>query len=382
MAKYYTILAEASQLKKEGQEYTIATVAKIEGSAYRRPGARMIITREGKTTGIISSGCLEGEVIQHALEVLDEKTPRVVTFDVNEADPILGFGSGCGGTVHVLIEYVSPESLNNPFDLIAVCHDRRTSGVMATVIHSGLEGENLARHRLYLSDNTVVGDARPPEIFADADRDVEEVRSSARTQIRRYTTGDLESEVLFEWIEPPVRLLLFGTGLDAEAVVRFASILQWDCIVVGNRPEAELARRFPLASSHVFLMHPDRVHDYVSLDPYCAVVIMNHNFVRDRQLLASFLNAPVRYLGALGPRSRTERMLNDLREQNVTSVNADCIYLHAPVGLDIGAETPDEIGLSIVAEIQAVFAGRRGGKLSETPLPIHENVPIYASIHA
>src|SRR5690606_20106928 len=130
---------------------------------------------------------------------------------------------------------------------------------------------------------------------------------------------------------------------------------------------------------HGFLMHPDRVHDYVSLDPYCAGVLLIHNFVRDRQLLASFLNAPVRYLGALGPRSRTERMLNDLREQNVTSVNADCIYLHAPVGLDIGAETPDEIGLSIVAEIQAVFAGRRGGKLSETPLPIHENVPIYAS---
>lgn len=369
------LLDTANRLRSERQPFALATVVKINGSTYRRPGARMLIEADGTTHGIISGGCLEGEVAQQALEVLENYgSAQVLPFDLADDDLILGFGTGCNGIVQVLIEQIPSPDRADPTDLLNACLSERKHGLMATIINAPDGSNLLARHLLLREDDTVHGDV-PASALRDAIlAEAPGVRAEKRHQIKTFPVDHGKAEVLFEIIQPPVRVVIFGTGHDVHPVVRVAKELGWPVTIVGQKPPEVLAERFPAADEFIFLMHPETAPDYVAFDARSAAVVMNHNYVRDKALIGTLLSSPLPYIGALGPHERTERILAELQAEHPDRTKAAYDKVHGPIGLDIGTETPEEIALSIIAEIQAVHHHRTGGMLRERSGTIHDTV--------
>lgn len=373
MKELTDIFAEADRLKKEGQPFALATVAKIDGSAYRQPGAQMLVTPEGATFGTISGGCLEQEVAQQALNLMDEGSgPRMEAFDLSDDDLIVGYGIGCEGQVHVLMEPLPAKDRPDPLDLLTFGLDHRIPGVMITVIDAPETPDLVGYRMLRLDDGTVHGAADTPGMEAALDDALHKLDDGEDTHVATYDTEAGPVEVLIERVEPPIHLVVFGGGHDVRPVTRVARELGWPTTVVGSKAPGELRAKFPEATKHVFLMNPEDVRDQVKLDARSPVVIMNHNFERDKTLVGELMHTEVPYAGALGPRYRTERMMRELRDASDTPLPDDHFErLHGPVGLDIGTETPQEIALSIVAEIQAEMHGRSASKLRERGAPIH-----------
>ena len=387
MKELLTILDRTTKLHHDNQRYALATVVKIGGSTYRRPGARMLITQEGEHWGTISGGCLEGEVAQQALAVIDNQEPHLLPFNLEEDDIVLGFGTGCNGIVHVLIQPVNPGDGQNCVEALLHCINSRKRGVMATIISHEKEDVNvLGRHLLLLED----GSEGPSSLSIPADHEIKTTAHKIlkeelqQEQIYLWHTHQMtyqgsEVEVLFEIVRPPVHLHIFGEGHDVGAVVTQAKTMGWKITLVGRKPADILQSRFPDASEHVFLMHPDQVASHISPDARSAALVMNHAYIRDKALMHALANTDIPYIGMLGPRERTETMLDELAKENKSTPAPSTDRLFGPVGLDIGTETPEEIALSVIAEIQAVLHNRNGGYLRARQGPIHASrTPIEA----
>jgi xanthine/CO dehydrogenase XdhC/CoxF family maturation factor len=385
MRELRELLQAAEQLAAAGTLHVVATVVRIGGSTYRRPGARMIVEADGKSWGTISGGCLEGEVTRQALQLLEERVPaRLLPFDLAEDDLIYGFGTGCDGIAHVLLEQAPVPGRLNPLVLLGRCLKERQQAVLATVIETTEAWSNwLGRHLLLLDDGSAAHDllegspARP--IYEAARQMLERLRAGREERgwaIQRIAEGPAQMEVLLEAVEPSVRLLIFGEGHDVFPVVRFAQGLGWEVEVVGRRPPEELARRFPEADVCRFLMHPEQLAQHVAIDRRTAALVMNHTYLRDRQILETLLfQTDIPYIGMLGPKERTERMLRELAYTYGERLKAERSRVYGPVGLDIGTETAEEIALAALAEIQAVLHGRSALPLRERNAPIHGERP-------
>lgn len=377
MKEIADILGEVARLRESGEVYALATVVKVRGSAYRRPGARMLVRSDGRSIGAISGGCLEGEVIQRSLQVIETGEAVVQIFEMGEDDHIMGYGSGCGGDVHVLIER-EPEADRVPsVALLKAGYESRSDMVLATVIGGEPEAAGLLGIRAaFLHDGRILGDLRAVDGFREIRSHAGDLLHAPRPHIHGFTQSGHRLEVLFEVLHPPIQLVLLGDGPDIRPVVRMGRELGWRVVVIGRKPITDLRARFPEATEHVFLMHPEDVLAHVALDPSSAVVTMTHNFIRDRDLLAQLVPSAARYIGMLGPRERTDRLLEELESQGAGFTEPQLERLYAPVGLDLGTEAPEEIALSIVAEVQSVFAGRSGVSLRDRQGPIHEPVPL------
>jgi xanthine dehydrogenase accessory factor len=337
----------------------LATVVSVEGSSYRRPGARMLITESGETTGVLSGGCLERDVCERAQKVMSVGTPVVVRYDTTNKDDIVwGLGLGCNGIIDVLIEPATTERVAGVMQLLAECVEREGSGAIATVFH--IEGDvetTIGARALLYPDGTIDGDF-PPLIFDD-------LREATSSCVRRYEVAGGYINVFIEVVQPRVRLVVFGAGPDVLPIVDLAKYLSWHTTVVDTSARVSSRERFSNADA-VLLCRPEDVMSQVNLSERTCVVVMTHNYLHDGELVSQLLPLPLRYLGCLGPKQRTERLLNE--------ISSDTRYLHrlhAPVGLDIGAETAEEIALSIVSEIKAVLSERNGTQLRERVGSIH-----------
>ncbi len=378
MKELLDILAVARRFRAIEQPFAIATVVKIGGSSYRRPGARMLVNEEGQTWGTISGGCLEGEVAQKALGVLEDGAPRLLPFELGEDDLVLGFGTGCDGVVHVLIEATGPSE--SVIELLDRCIETRQRGVLVTVIDASGELQQILGQHVLLDESGRVGggfaDASlQKEIVGAAQQLLEVERTQRQTYLWHTRTFERESgaaEVLLEVVRPPIRLFVFGEGHDVRAMVRVARPMGWQIVVVGRKPAEVLAKRFPDADEHVFLMHPEDVLEHINPDACSAAVVMNHTYVRDKELMAVLLRSSIPYVGMLGPKERTARMIDELGSSHAPLTDGQRARLFGPVGLDIGTETPEEIALAATAEIQAVLHYRPGGYLRGRTEPIHE----------
>jgi len=310
----------------------LATLSHVEGSSSRRPGARLLLTVDGRRIGSISGGCLEDDVAEHARAVLAGGGPRTVTYDTStENDPLWGVGVGCHGVVHVLIEPLPPAP---PW--------------------AGVLRENLCR--------------RVPTELAVV------WAESAGDRRGTFLAGDLPplttSGVFRQTVLPPVPLVVFGAGNNAQPLVRFAKDLGWHVTVVDPRPAMAAAARFPEADA-IVVARPDAIPSPLDLGPDTVAVIMTHHYAHDLPLLRHLLPRPLAYLGLLGSRPRAEKILSDLAADGLAVTPDLRARLHAPVGLDLGAATPEEVALAIVAEIQAVLTGRDARPLRERRRPIH-----------
>ena len=385
MRELRDLLQEAGRLTAAGTPHVVATVVRIGGSTYRRPGARMIVEADGTNHGTISGGCLEGEVTRRALQLLEEGAPaRLLPFDLADDDLIYGFGTGCDGVAHVLLERVPAPGRLSPLELLGRCLQERRQAVLATVIETTEAWTNwLGRHLLLRADGGAEGDlleGPPARLIYEAARQMLERLLAGREErgwaTHRVAEGPAQMDVLLEAVQPPVRLLVFGEGHDVFPVVRFARGLGWEVEVIGRRPPEELARRFPEADTCRFLMHPEQLTQHVRVDRRTAALVMNHTYLRDRQILETLLfETDIPYIGMLGPKERTERMLSELARTHGERLEAERARIYGPVGLDIGTETAEEIALSALAEIQAVLHGRSARPLRERDAPIHGERP-------
>ncbi|MEQ9670950.1 XdhC family protein [Coleofasciculus sp. G2-EDA-02] len=372
MKELQNILQTFEQTKNSDQSIALATLVKAQGSTYRRPGARMLMTSGGKMVGSLSGGCLEGDVFEQAQGVMTSGKPIVVEYDtMSDEDIIWGLGLGCNGIVQIMIERIKPENSFNPLTFLSDCIRYRRLGVLATVFQVEGEIKNQIGTRLILyPDGRVESNIPDTDLVTQIRDDAQNALKNSRSLINTYPLLIGKAEVFIEFIQPPLPLIIFGAGHDVLPLVRLAQELGWYVTVVDNRQANVTRERFKCAE-HVILCPPEKVCDRVHLNHRTIAVVMTHNYLHDLELLKTLLPSPVQYLGIIGPKSRTETLLQDLPEE-ITPTEQQRQRLYSPIGLDIGGDTPEEIALSIVAEIQAVIRNRTGESLRNRLRPIHD----------
>ncbi len=345
-----------------GEKAILATVVDVVGSGYRRPGARMLIDKNGFGIGTVSGGCLEADVLERAKKVLQTDEPTVITYDTTlDENSVFGLGMGCRGIVRILLEPIERES--NLAKVLQTALERRETQLLATLISPMPEATIGAR---FFFDRRNGFENQPePEPFKSLAQLGDDCRNlfAARENswVKSYEAQQETAEFFIEKLSPPLNLLIFGAGYDALSLVDFAKILGWRVTIIDHRAAFANGERLP-AADEIIVGSAEDLPDKLFADENSVAVIMTHNYERDREILRRLLDSKCLYIGALGPKKRTERLLAEIGEN---FSDAQMRKLHAPVGLDIGADSPEAIALSIAAEIQAVLQGRAGGFLRE-----------------
>ncbi|MCC4117536.1 XdhC family protein [Aromatoleum toluclasticum] len=372
MNELQRIIQCCARLRGRGEMAALATVVAVEGSTYRRPGARMLVSADGEAEGAISGGCLERDVFRQAARVLHGGQPVVAVYDSTGEDVDEGYSLGCNGVVVVLVEPLAPDGPAAALDFIADCMRRRRKGVVATVfaVHGAVRTRIGAR--LTLADDGATSatgiddDSTRDRLFAEASKALRTGRSS-RTRI---CTPSGEFEAFVEFIAPPLALTIFGAGPDAVPLAHFAQALGWHVRVVSRNAGHGIHARFASAD-RVLVAEADSALDGLSDEEGAIAAVMTHNYFEDLRVLRALVPRRLRYVALLGPKRRTARLLAALEEEGLMSRGEAAPWLHGPAGLDIGADTPEEIALAIVAEIRAVVAGRKGAFARERRGPMH-----------
>jgi len=363
----------------EGQRMALATVVHVEGSSYRRPGARMLVTEDGQLTGAISGGCLEGDALRKALLAISQQSNKLVTYDTMDDDDDAKFGVqlGCNGIVHILFEPINPEKENHPISLLQTATKDRINAVLVTLFSMTNRLSQPGTGLLLLdNENVIRGDQTftyPDEVLIDSNSALEKQESL----FCNYSFGQNKFTAFIEFLKPPVSLVIVGAGNDAIPLTGMASHLGWTITVADGRANQATAERFPLAHT-VMVAKSHEVISQVDCDSQTVFVLMTHNYNYDLGVLREFIKTgnPL-YIGSLGPKKKLERMLNDLKEDGFEITEELLSRIYGPVGLDIGAETSEEIALSVLAEIKAVLNKKPGTPLRDKKDVIHsrsENV--------
>lgn len=347
----------------------LATVVEVLGSAYRRPGARMLVTEDGELTGAISGGCLEGDARQRARRAIFQGEPALVTYDTrDEDDPRHGLGPGCQGVVRILLEPLNFEDDTNPLEILRGFAQHPSPAVLATVFEADAAGLRAAVGQRLLLPAAGAGRGTPL-LAAPLAAAARATLAEGQSQIVDIDTDAGPVRALLEVLTPPLRLVVYGAGNDAQPLVRLAASLGWHITVIDGRPNLATAARFPEAATV-------RVVPVAELatqlpDPLAYHVLLSHNYAYDLAALQTLLAAPAPYVGLLGPRLKAQRLLAELTAFPAGQVQRLRERLHSPIGLDLGSETPEEIALAIVAEIQAQRHGRQGRPLRERAGTVH-----------
>jgi xanthine dehydrogenase accessory factor len=347
----------------------IATVVKVRGSSYRSPGARMLITDDGHWVGSISGGCLEGDALRKARQVMSDKNPLTVTYDTREeSNQNLGIGLGCNGVIDVLIEPVDPNDPKNPMQVFENILMTKEPVALATVFSSpAFTGEKFLLKSSGIQVTTFSTEALNHLVEPDLISLFETKRSLSLT----YSLEGESIDVFLELIQPTVSLIIFGGGFDARPVSQMAKSLGWK-VMVTDECVAHIAPVFFPSADKLSLCQREFIDRDFEITPYTACVLMSHNYEYDRDVLKKLLRSTSPYIGILGPRKRYDRMQEEFSRQGILVTPEDLHRIHSPIGLDIGAETPDEIAISIISEIQGKFSNRSGGFLKYRNAPIHQ----------
>lgn len=291
----------------------LATVVKTQGSSYRMPGARLLLTRDGERAGSVSGGCLEDDLVKRAWW-FTERGAMVRRYDTTPDGEIAAeYGLGCNGIIHVALQRLMPGTPS----VLDVLRQVRATRTPATVTHT-----------------------LQPELD--------------------------DGEVFTEQIVPPLRLLLCGAGDDAVPLCKLAAeFLGWQVLVYDGRAHYGRAERFPLAAQ-VTVTDRENLPAF-PVDEWTVAAVMTHSYAQDLAFVRALGSLRLPYLGILGPQKRTVQLLAEsgLPEHHVTS------NLHSPMGLDIGADGPEQVALAVVAEIQAALNKRSGGQLRLRAGSIH-----------
>jgi len=352
MKEIAQILDLWSAVSAAGEEAVLATVVKTQGSSYRLPGARLLLTKHGRRVGAISGGCLEDDVVKKAWW-LTEKGPIVRRYDTTPDNEISssGYGLGCNGIIYVLMERLKPGQAG----ILELIRDVRAHRQPAAVAHV-LEPASEIGLRLMIDCQGAVSHPLSSEIEA-------ETRAAASAGANRLLRIG-QRAVFIETLAPAVRLLVFGAGDDAIPLTDLAKYQGWNVAVFDGRAHYARREKFPNADEVVVRIAGSPAP---AVDPWTVAVLMSHSYSQDLEALRALAALPLRYLGILGPNKRTVQLLGD--------AGLDPAHLpaglHGPMGLDIGADGPEQVALAVIAEIQASLNGREGGTLRTRDGSIH-----------
>ncbi|MGD9763954.1 MAG: XdhC family protein [Candidatus Binatia bacterium] len=372
-------LQAIERLLGEPEGGALVTITRTTGSAYRREGAKMVCRNNGDLIGSISGGCLESDVFERSLEVIARGETALVTYDTNaENDNIWGLGLGCNGTVEVLIEPMDWWRTAAGRELFAAFQERVRHGrQFAVVTVLAVNDTPIRQIERILVDTDggrigTFGRAGLDEAAAERARSIlrnEMVRPSRRVSL---THQGATYEVFVDAIVPPLRLILYGGGHDAVPLTEMARSLGMMVTLVDSRRQFARPERFPAADEVIFAQ-PEEFGQKVSFEGRPAIILMTHNYLKDREVLGQILMAPeeFEYIGALGPHARTDQMLNELRAEGVNFDPDKVSAIRTPIGLDLGADTPAEVALAVLGEVLAVKNRRSARPLREKRATIH-----------
>ncbi|MXR41045.1 XdhC/CoxI family protein [Halobaculum sp. WSA2] len=360
----------------DGPPDVLATVVGVEGNAYRRPGAKMVLSADGEGIGAITAGCLEEDLVSVADRIRETGRPEVVTYDLmdDEEEDVWGLGVGCNGVIDVLVEPLT-ETYRPAVEAFGAGRD-----VAVLTVLDGGDGALADGDRAYYRPDD--GTLRTPE--GDPATDWPDSLSDPAGALADRGRGDTlvvddraggTVEVFVDGIAAPTELVVFGTGHDVGPVTELAARNDFRVTVVGFRGAVDLDDRFPEADRTV-TTSPANVDEALAPDERTHAVVMTHNFVDDRLVVESLLDAGVAYVGLMGPRERFEEMLEEFAAEGRTFDESELEPLYTPVGLDLGGGSPYQIAHSIVAEVLAVANDRRPGHLKAREGPIHERVDV------
>ncbi len=368
MKDFKTIISEYKKLDLSHRNAALATVVKVRGSSYRSPGARMLITDDGKWVGSISGGCLEGDALRKARQVMSAKLPMTVTYDTREeSNQNLGIGLGCNGVIDVLIEPIDPSSAGNPINLFSKLVETSNTIAVATIF----SGDGTAEKLIVEQDQILSDQFSNSTLSGLVEQDLIKLFSTHRSEAKEYKLNNGNVEVFIELVQPTLSVIIFGGGFDARPVSQLAKSLGWQ-VTVTDECVAHIAPIFFPAADKLSLCERQFVDRNFAITPYTACVLMSHNYEYDRDVLKKLIKSDTPYIGILGPRKRLDKMLEEFDKEQIQLTQKDFSRIHSPIGLDIGAEAPDEIAVSIIAEIQSKFSYRSGGFLKYRNGPIHQ----------
>ncbi|HET7221289.1 MAG TPA: XdhC family protein [Vicinamibacterales bacterium] len=352
------ILGAIRSARQAGQRVALATIVRVRGSAYRREGARILVRDDGSYECLLSGGCLEPAVAEAAARVISTGTPVVIQYDLEE-DSVWSVGIGCSGAVDIYIERVDADAVT------AAWLDALGRAEPAVLVRRLPGGEG----RLLVKDRTLAGTLGAAALDGDAAAHARErLRATWPESGTEWIAG---VELFFEVSDTPPELVIFGAGSDAEPLVRYAWDLGFAITVVDVREAFLSAGRFPHAS--LVSSHFSRFQETVRLTRRSFVVIMNHHLERDRESLRFAVGSDAPYIGVLGPQTRFQKLTTALDAEGFVLDAAARARVRSPVDLALGAETPEEIALSILGEMIALQRGFDGGFLAGRAASLHRS---------
>jgi xanthine dehydrogenase accessory factor len=369
MKEIKKILEKYAQTDFNTRKAAIATVVKVEGSSYRRSGARMLMTDDGRWEGAISGGCLEGDVLRKARQVILEKKPMLVLYDTNEdGSGNMSINLGCNGLIEVLIEPVEDSYPSNPVTLLNYLLDQKEPSVVATIFQVDGQIDAKVGERIIYQREKIVESVKSNEIREWLKEESQSVLDGNKSITKTYTSSEGFLRVFFEVVQPDIHLIIFGGGYDAVPLTKQAKEMGWKVTVTDECVAHLLPSRFPQAD----LVTPSERTSFLSvldITKRTAIALLTHSYKYDKTVIEQLASTDVGYVGVLGPKKRFLKMETEWQLEGKV-IDSENIF--SPAGLDLGAETPEEIALAIVSEIQAHFAGKRGGFLKEKQGAIHE----------
>lgn len=374
MKELKDIVNAFDKAEKNGLQTALATVVHVEGSSYRRAGARMLITENGQLTGAISGGCLEGDALRKARLVMAQSKPMLVTYDTTDDDDAkFGVGLGCNGIIHILIEPIFTAKKDNPIQLFKKFLSRREPVVLITLFTMNDKHAPQPGTCLLLDEHEQITGVFPDETIKTALlNDAKDVLLNGNPVTKTYLYGD-RFTCFIELMQPAVSLVIFGAGNDAIPLVQIASVLGWQIYIVDGRSNYAVAERFPLAKK-IITSKPENILEHIGIDERTVIILMTHNYNYDSCVLKQLLPLKPSYIGVLGPKKRLQKILDEFAQNGEKTPPELLENVFGPAGLDIGSENADEIALSIIAEMQAVLKTRTGTSL-RYKTTIHNRMP-------
>lgn len=350
-----SIIDAAARLRRNGESHLVATVIRCQGSAYRRPGARMLLTQFRWITGSMTGGCLDGDIASKGWWRTRDGEPVIVTFDsrlpetADSDDVRSAFGLGCDGVVEVMLERGNTPGRIDPLAVADECLRTQKRGAVVTVIHSKVAGVKVGQRVAVVSGCEAKFDSFDEVLRVAMIADAKAAIARGESVTRTYNSERGSVDVFIEAILPPPRVFVFGTGHDAVPLVTMMKTLGWDVAICTSQARVSTHQRFTNADEILIGSSEDIAARIEECDRAIAIV-MSHNLETDKQNLGMLLGTRARYIGVLGPRVRTLNLMSEL--------NAPMdVRVHSPIGVELGAETPQEIALAITAEVQTVIAG-------------------------
>lgn len=349
---------------KNNKKTALATVVHVDGSSYRRPGARMLVTEDGQLTGAISGGCLEGDALRKAILAITQDKKKLVVYDTtDEDDAKLGIQLGCNGIVQILFEPIDPFKSNPITVLKKLVQDRKT-GILVT-------GYSINHHTHlgtididHLNTETVLPFAAAIQL------EMEKTKDAATSSHCTIQFEENQQQFFIEYCLPSIALIIVGAGNDAIPLAQMAYLLGWNTILVDGRPTHANQSRFKDAEK-IVVGKPKEILSQLFIDNRTAIVLMTHNYNYDLELLGLLKNFSVPYIGLLGPQAKRNRMIQELKESGIHFSNEQMQQIYGPTGLNLGAETAAEIAMSICSEIMSVLHQKEPLHLKLKVEPIH-----------